>query len=131
MPFHNGTDVRQDLNSQSPWFMLACAALVAFGMYAPIFCIPPMEHIISEELNLSHAQTSLLFSLPLFIFAATAIPSGFLADRIGIRKAAGIGIVLIVVGSLMRGAFTNYTALLGFTLLYGIGFALTYPILLR
>ncbi len=86
-----------------------------------------MEHIIREELILSHAQTSLLFTLPFVIFAAIAIPSGLLADRIGIRKAAGIGVIMVVVGSLMKGTSTSFTSLLAFTFLYGIGFALIYP----
>jgi len=96
-------------------------------MYTPMFCIPPIEHIIKEELLVSHAQMSLLFTFPLIIFAATAIPSGLLADRIGIRKAAGIGAIIVVVGSLMRGTSTNFMTLLAFTCVYGIGFGLIYP----
>lgn len=70
---------------------------------------------------------SLLFTLPFVVFAALAIPSGLLADRIGIRKAAGIGVILVILGSLMRSAYTSFTLLLAFTFLYGIGFALIYP----
>jgi CP family cyanate transporter-like MFS transporter len=86
-----------------------------------------MEHIIREELILSHAQASLLFTLPFVIFAAMAIPSGLLADRIGIRKGIGIGVIILVVGSLMRSTSTSFTTLLAFTCLYGIGFTLIYP----
>jgi cyanate permease len=112
---------------KGPWLMLGCASLLGLSMYTPIFCIPPMEHIISEELILSHAQMSLLFTLPFVIFAALAIPSGLLADRIGIRKAAGIGVILVILGSLMRSTSTSFTTLLVFTSLYGIGFALIFP----
>jgi len=96
-------------------------------MFASIFCIPPMEHIIKEKLLLSHAQMGLLFSLPIIMLAAIAIPSGLLADRIGIRKAAGIGAVIMVVGSLMRGTTTSFETLFAFTALFGVGFALVYP----
>lgn len=121
------TDVWQRRNPQNPWFMLGCAWLLGFAMYAPIFCIPPMEHIIKEKLLVSHAQMGLLFTLPLIILAVTAMPSGLLADRIGIRKAAGIGAIVLVVASLMRGTSTNFTTLFGFTCFYGIGYALIYP----
>jgi len=86
-----------------------------------------MEHIIKAELALSHAQMGLLFSLPIIMLAIVAIPSGLLADRIGIRKAAGIGIILIVMGSLLRGAAAEFEALFAFTVLFGVGFALVYP----
>ena len=95
-------------------------------MWAPILAIPPIEHIMKEELLLSHAQMGALFSLPVAILAIAAIPMGFLADRIGIRKAVGIGAIIMTVGSLMRGTSTNFTTLFAFTCLYGIGFALIY-----
>ncbi|KKK94175.1 hypothetical protein LCGC14_2685510, partial [marine sediment metagenome] len=60
-----------------------------------------MEHIIKEEFLLSHEQMGLLFSLPIIMLAALAIPGGLLADRIGIRKAAGIGAIVMVAGSLL------------------------------
>jgi len=114
-------------NYRNPWLMLGCAWLLGFAMYTPIFCIPPMEHIIREELLVSHAQMGLLFTLPLIVLAVTAIPSGLLADRIGIRKAAGIGAIVLVAASLMRGSATSFITLLAFTSLYGIGYALIYP----
>lgn len=84
-------------------------------------------HIIAEELQLSNAQSGLIYSVPFIILAAIAIPSGALADRIGIRKAAGIGIIVIVVGGLLRGTATDFLTLLVFTCLYGVGFGLVFP----
>lgn len=112
---------------QSARTILACAWLVAFAMYVPIFSIPPMEHIIKKELLLSHAQMGLLFSIPIIMLAAIAIPSGFVADKIGIRKAAGIGITIMAVGSFLKGTSTSFVALLAFICLYGVGFGLVYP----
>lgn len=111
----------------SPWLMLGCAWLLAFSMYAPMLCIPPMEHLIREELLISRAQVGLLFAGPVGMLIAVAIPSGLLADRFGIRKVVGIGAVTMVVGTSMRGIFMEFPALLGFTGLYGIGFSLIYP----
>ena len=106
---------------------MVSAWLMGFAMYAPMLSVPPIMHIIREELLLSNAQTGLIFSIPLIMVAALAIPSGALADRIGIRRAAGIGIIVIIVGSLLRGTATSYMSLLAFSCLYGAGFGLIYP----
>jgi CP family cyanate transporter-like MFS transporter len=119
--------MRREENSKNPWLILGCAWLLGLGMYLPIFCIPPMEYILQSQLNVDHAQMSLLFTIPFLTLAVIAIPSGFLADTIGIRKAAGIGAIVVVIGSLLRGVSTNFTNLTVFTSIYGIGFALIYP----
>jgi len=119
--------MQQEGKPQSLWGILVGAWLAGFSLESPNFCVPPIMHIIKEELLLTHAQTGLIFSIPLIILAAIAIPGGALADRIGIRKAAGIGIIVIIVGSLLRVTSTNFMTLLAFTCLYGVGFGLVYP----
>jgi CP family cyanate transporter-like MFS transporter len=110
-----------------PWPILGTAGLLAFAMITPMFAIPPMEHILNEELQLTHAETGLLFTVPIIMLAALAIPAGLVADRIGVRKAAGIGVILIVVGALLRSTATSASALLAFTFIYGVGFGWVFP----
>ena len=105
-----------------PYAILISAMLLAIAMVAPLFCIPPMEYILKEELHITHAQTSLLYSIPVWMVGVVALPAGLIADRIGFRKAAGIGAVLIAVGSLLRGTTTDMPSLLAFTFIYGVGF---------
>jgi cyanate permease len=100
---------------------------MGFALETPLLCVPPVLHIIAEELHLSYAQSGFIFSVPLIILAAIAIPGGALADEIGIRKAAGIGIIVIIAGNLLRGTSTNFLTLLVYTCIYGIGFGLVYP----
>lgn len=100
---------------------------MCLAMWAPIFCVPPMEHILKEALRLSHAQTSLLYAAPVLMLAALAIPGGLLADRIGAKKAAGIGAIVIVVGTVLRGTATDASSLLVFTFIYGAGLGLSFP----
>ena len=109
------------------WPILGSAFLMAFVIYSTILCVPPMEHILKEELVLTHARASLLFTAPILMLIIAAIPGGLLADRIGIRKAAGIGIIIIVIGTLLRSTATSYSSLLAFTLISGIGIGLSYP----
>ena len=110
-----------------PWRVLAIAGLMAFAMWAPVYCIPPIEHIIKEELLLSHTQASLLFTGPLLMIIGVSVPAGFLADRIGIKKAAGIGIIILAVGAILRGTATDINSLLAFTFIYGAGLGWTLP----
>lgn len=119
--------MQQERSTGIPWTVLSCASLMAFAMWAPVFCVPPMEHILKEELLLTHAQTSLLFTTPILMLVIVAIPAGLIADRIGVRKAAGIGAIIIVVGTILRGTATSASSLLAFTSIYGIGFGLLYP----
>ncbi len=100
--------------------------LLSLSMWIPAFCVPPMESILKEQLALTHAQASLLFSAPYFVIAALAIPGGILADRIGLKRAAGIGTILMAAGSALRSTAGDFQSLLAFTLLYGVGFALAF-----
>lgn len=86
-----------------------------------------MEHILKEELMLTHAQTSLLYSAPMIMMIAVSIPAGIIADRIGLRKAAGIGAILVAVGTLLRGTASDAPSLLAYTFIYGAGFAWSFP----
>ena len=110
-----------------PWAILSGAVLLAFAMYIPMFCVPPMGHILKAELLLTHAQTSLLYSIPILMIGAVAIPAGLISDRIGVRKAAGIGAIMIAVGSILRGTATDFSSLLAFTFIYGAGLGWSWP----
>ncbi len=119
--------MQQEKSSGIPWPILGTAWLVNFAMWAPTFCIPPMEHILKAELLLTHAQASLLFSAPWLMMAIAAIPAGLIADRMGVRKAAGIGIIIMVIGALLRSTATSYSSILAFTFIYGLGLGWTFP----
>jgi cyanate permease len=103
------------------------ASLLGFAIWSPMFCVPPMQHIIKEELSLTYAQTSLIFTAPLLMVVALAIPGGIIADRIGARRAAGIGIIIVAVGAMLRSVATDAPSLLAFTFIYGIGAGLSFP----
>lgn len=114
-------------NPQIPWPILGNACLMAFATWAPTFCVPPMEHILKEEFLLTHAQTSLLFTGPALMLAAVGLLGGFLADRIGAKKAIGIGAIIMVIGATLRGTATSTSSLLAFTFIYGAGLGLSFP----
>lgn len=119
--------MQQEVGSRTNRTILGIAALMAFAIWAPMLCVPPMAHILKAELLLTHTQTSLLYTIPVLMLAALSIPGGFLADRIGARKAAGIGIIIIAVGTILRGTATSASSLVVFTFIYGAGVGLSFP----
>lgn len=122
-------EIAQVERGRSPWAILVAAWLMAFGMETPLFSTPPMLHIIREQLSLTNAQVGFVSAAPLMMLAALAIPSGTLADRFGIRRVVGTGILVIIAGSFLRGVAPDFATLFAFTCLYGVGFALVYTIL--
>ena len=114
-------------SSRIPWIILGSAWLLGFAIFAPMFCVPPMEHILKAELILTHTQTSLLFSAPILMIVIIAIPAGMIADRIGAQKSAGIGAIIVVVGAILRSTATDASSLLAFTFIYGIGVGWSFP----
>ena len=110
-----------------PGKLLAIGLLLAFGMFMPLIVVPPIEDVLGKEFAIAHAQTALLYSLPVAMLALVAIPSGFLGDRIGLKKVLGIGAVVMTVGSALRGVTNSYPVALAFTLVYGLGLGLCFP----
>jgi MFS transporter, CP family, cyanate transporter len=107
--------------------LITIAAIMASSMWAPLFVVPPIDDILINALGLSHLQTSILFSGPILMLCLAAIPAGNLADRVGIKRIAGIGSIIIVIGAVMRGFAHDFTFLLIATLVYGLGIGCTFP----
>jgi cyanate permease len=110
-----------------PRNVIFCALLIGIAMWAPIYCVPPMEPIIKAHLLLTHTQTSLLFSAPVLMLVLTAIPAGLVSDRAGIKKTIGIGLIIMAAGAVLRSTATDFSSLLAYTFIFGFGFGWTYP----
>lgn len=91
-----------------------------------LFVTPPMGSILSADLHISHFQTSLLFSAPILMIAIVAIPAGIIADKIGLKRAIGIGAVIACIGAVLRGTASTYSGLLIFSLIFGFGMGWTF-----
>jgi len=109
-----------------PLATLISTFLIGIAMWGPIYCIPPMESILKEALSLSHGQVGLMFSAPALMVVAMSIPAGIVADKIGVRRAVGIGLVVMVAGAVTRGMVNSYAGLLASMFIFGGGFAWTF-----
>ena len=119
--------VNQRQYPKLPREVLAIALLLAFGVWLPIFVIPPLQDVIGQALAISHARTALTYSAPVAVLALVAIPGGILADALGLKKAIGIGAVLLGAGAALRGVSGGFTSLIIYTLLYGLGLGVCFP----
>lgn len=109
-----------------PWKTLTIAIILNFFIWAYLFITPAVETILASNLQISHFQTSLLFSAPILMIAMVAIPAGITADRIGLKKTMGIGAVVACVGAVLRGAALTYPSLLLYSIIFGIGMGFTF-----
>jgi len=88
-------------NYRIPWNIIIIAIVLNFCTWAFLFVTPPMGTILSANLHISHFQTSLLFSAPILMIAIVAIPAGIIADRIGLKRAIGIGAIVACIGAVL------------------------------
>jgi len=116
-----------ETNKKDPKVILTLTSLLAFFMYPLIFSVPPLLNQIMLELHLNNAQAGLVYSSPLIAFVAFVNVGGFISDKMGPVRVAGIGTSIMGVGSLLRGTSTDFSTLLMFSLLTGVGFGLAVP----
>jgi Cyanate permease len=113
-------------NYKIPWNIIIVAIILNFCTWAFLFITPPMETILSANLHISNFQTSLLFSAPILMIALVAIPAGIIADRIGLKKAIGMGAIIACIGAVLRGTASTYSGLLIFSIIFGFGMGWTF-----
>lgn len=96
--------------------------VVAFNLRPALAGLGPLVPFIRSDTGLSNAALGVLTSLPLLAFAAFSVLSPALGRRLGVERAVAGALVLIVVGTGIRGV-PSVVVLFGGTLLLGIGIA--------
>ena len=106
------------------WLILLIVSLVMFGAYYIYDSLSPINDYIQQSMNIDSAKFGLLFSfyaLPNLLFLL--VVAGFLLDRLGIRKAGTVYVLLILLGSLITslGAGKSFTTMLIGRMVFGFG----------
>lgn len=104
------------------WVTIAIVFL-GLAMRAPIVAVAPIVHDIQADLGLTAATVALLTSIPVLCFALATPFAVWLTSRGGTPFALSSGIILIVVGVLLRSSAGVPTLFVG-TALLGVGIAL-------
>ncbi|MDO8749685.1 MAG: MFS transporter [Dehalococcoidia bacterium] len=107
--------------SRQRWLMLGLVWMlyVCFGITTS--SIPPLVDPILADLGISNSQMGMVLGAWPLVFIGTASPMGWLVDRLGVRKALGIGIIVVLASLVLRGLATNFITLFLAVGLFGIG----------
>ena len=103
--------------------------LAGNGLRLTILAVPPVIAMIRDDLHLSATEVGLLGSIPPALFAVAALGGSLLVARLGVKSALVGGLMLVAIGSALRGLSPNYAALLATTVVMSAGVAIMQPIM--
>ncbi|MFA1543147.1 MFS transporter [Actinomadura monticuli] len=113
--------------AQSPFRQPKAVWAVAFACvisFMGIGLVDPILPAISEDLNASPSQVTLLFTSYLVVTAVAMLVTGFVSSRIGAKRTLIAGLALIVVFSALAGTSGSIGGIIGFRAGWGLGNAL-------
>lgn len=109
--------------------LLLAIFLVSINLRPAVTSVGPLLTTISQALQVSSTQMSLLTSIPVFcmgLFASLAVP---LQKKFGYRNSIVFLVFLIGIATLARIYFANYSGLLITSFVVGIGIAIISPMM--
>ena len=109
------------------WAILGLAWAVFFSVAMAWYIMPTLQPDILELYGITGSQFQLALTVPFGVAALLCIPGGMLADRLGIRRAASLGMLISGIGFLLRSQTGGFTLLLGSMLLVGVGMGMVMP----
>ena len=110
--------------SRSSWLVLSAA--FSAGVIATLvqFSIPPILLLMKDQYGLTYTDSALLMSLFALATLLSAVPSGFVVQRHGVRKIGLLGIGIMFMGVLTCLLANSYSIILLGRIIEGIGFGL-------
>jgi MFS family permease len=109
------------------WWLVA---LLATGMtlcYAQRGTLSVAAPFMIRELGISTETMGLLLSAFSWSYSFMQVPSGWVVDRYGVRRAYAFGFVLWSIACAMTGAFRNIAAIAGVRITMGVGQSVAFP----
>ncbi|MDA8062310.1 MAG: MFS transporter [Actinomycetota bacterium] len=103
------------------WLTVVTAGMGFFTDAYDLFIIGTVTVLLTPIFHLSTGQISLLNSISLLASVAGALCFGRLMDRLGRKRMYGTEILLLAAGALLSAFSWNFTSLLAFRVLVGLG----------
>ncbi|MFH1775637.1 MAG: MFS transporter [Chloroflexota bacterium] len=100
-------------------FGIAYFTLVSFALVFQ--SVPPLLHLIIDDMAISHGQAGLLMSLFSLPGIIVAIPVGIYADRYGVKRIGIYSFLLLIAGTVMVALGSSFAVLAAGRVLGGIG----------
>lgn len=117
----------KSLVSPYRWIVLAGAWCSLFVLTMAWYVMPTLEHELLSLYGMSRAQYSTALTFPFLVAGLMGVAGGMAADRLGIRKAASLGVFLAGIGVITRGMVSSYPSLLLAMMFIGLGLGLLMP----
>jgi ACDE family multidrug resistance protein len=102
-------------------FAVAFACVVSF---MGIGLVDPILPAISNQLNASPSETTLLFTSYLVVTAVAMLITNWVSSRIGAKRTLIAGLILIVIFAALAGSSGSINEIIGFRAGWGVGNAL-------
>jgi CP family cyanate transporter-like MFS transporter len=83
--------------------------------------LAPVVTQVTTDLGLSYSQMGTILGAWQLTYIGLAYMAGQIIDRIGLRRALGIGVLVIAASALLRGGATGFWTLFMFVALFGLG----------
>lgn len=109
------------------WVILGIAWASFFGIAMSWYTMPTLQPEIVGLYELSAQQFRLALTIPFLIAGLLSLPGGVIADRLGIKRAASLGIAIAGAGFLLRSLGGGFFDLLAAMITIGIGLGLIMP----
>ena len=112
---------------RSPFRQPRAVWAVAFACvisFMGIGLVDPILPALSEQLNATPSQVTLLFTSYLVVTAVAMLITGWVSSRLGAKNTLVLGLALIVVFAFLAGASDGIGGIVGFRAGWGLGNAL-------
>ena len=101
--------------------MLALGWLAYFAFGIASGSLAPLVSPVMHDLNLSSAHMGLVLGVWQLVYIFTALPLGAAVDRLGVRRAVALALVVITLSLALRAAATSFWTLFAAVALFGVG----------
>ncbi|MGH6925804.1 MAG: CynX/NimT family MFS transporter, partial [Propylenella sp.] len=106
---------------QSNWTQLALGWLVYFSFGMVAVSLVPIITPVRDELGISYTEMGVVLGAWQLVYIFAAAPGGILIDRIGPKRALGIGAAIIALSGLVRVFADGFGVLFLAVALFGLG----------
>jgi CP family cyanate transporter-like MFS transporter len=101
--------------------------LTGIMLRVTILAVPPVITRIRVDLGLSGTEVAILSTLPVMLFAMAALFGSLLVSYLGSRKTLVGGLIVVAIGSALRGGISSAPALYAATIVMAVGVSLLQP----
>jgi ACS family glucarate transporter-like MFS transporter len=109
------------------WWVLALLTAAMLACYAQRAALSVAAPFLQQQLHLSQAQMGIVLSSFFWTYAFMQVPSGWLVDHWGVRRAYAAGFGIWSVASAAMAAATGFASLVAVRLPAGIAQAVAFP----